>query len=453
MKTSKFFILLLSILLIGCTTEHLEEIKVGLDKTRYVSADGDDSNSGKTPNDPWRTTTHVNNSILPIDAIILFRSGDTFKGVLEIDTPTSIGSYGLRKAILGGIKVTNTSNVHIDRIQVTGTSNEGILIQNTLSGDTKFNNIKITNTDVSGFKNYGIRLLGYNDTSGYNDVLIEDVRVSEILYAGIASEGFYDYQKVGYSHSNIIVRRAEVFNIYGDKNRTDSHSGNGIVLADVQNSIIEYSKVYNSAQNNNWNGGGAVGIWYWDSDSVIIQHNEVYGMGSGLTNKDGAGFDLDGGVTNGIMQYNYSHDNEGGGYIIGQFPWARPMRNITVRWNISQNDAIRYSSSIFLFNEHKEMVNINIHNNTIINPNKAVFSTYTWNGGTFVNLNVQNNTLYGIGTIGFNNINYYKENPNIDNFKLRAGSPLIDAGIYFSFDIGNSNYFGNRKKLYYLKKE
>lgn len=39
------------------------------------------------------------------------------------------------------------------------------------------------------------------------------------------------------------------------------------------------------------------------------------------------GFDLDRGVTNSVMQYNCSYDNDGAGYLIYQYEGARPLGN------------------------------------------------------------------------------------------------------------------------------
>src|SRR6185436_14166755 len=50
------------------------------------------------------------------------------------------------------------------------------------------------------------------------------------------------------------------------------------------------------------------------------------------------GFDLDGGVTNSVMQYNYSHGNDGAGFLLAQFANAKPFSGNVVRYNISQAD-------------------------------------------------------------------------------------------------------------------
>ena len=43
-------------------------------------------------------------------------------------------------------------------------------------------------------------------------------------------------------------------------------------------------------------------------------------------------------MKNSVMQYNYSHDNDGAGYLLAQFTYAREFTNNIVRYNISEND-------------------------------------------------------------------------------------------------------------------
>ncbi len=77
----------------------------------YISSDGDDGNSGESPEQAWRTLEQVNNSMhifLPGDSV-LFRRGDTFRGYLHIncngsaDAPVVFSCYGSgKKAVIDG---------------------------------------------------------------------------------------------------------------------------------------------------------------------------------------------------------------------------------------------------------------------------------------------------------------------------------------------------------------
>lgn len=407
-----FFILSVT----SCTPEFEAELEKVISEakiTYYISPNGNDSNGGNSPEDAWKTIDKINSLDLLPGSRILFESGQTFKGNLvftENDgndpaNPVLISTYGSGKATLlagtgAGIYAYNTSGFKIDRLIISGSgmnvnTNSGIYFYNDLPGDTKLSNIQITNNEVSGFRDFGIVIGAYNGNSGFNEVLIDRNTVHDILDVGISSYGDFSPTKSGYAHSNITVSNCEVYNIPGYSK--PKHSGNGIVLSDVQYSTIEYSTVYDCGMGNT-NCGGPVGIWYWDADSVIIQHSEAYNISSG-TGCDGGGFDLDGGVTNGIMQYNYSHDNDGAGYLVGQFTGARPMDNIIVRYNISQNDAATNGGSVYLFNGADKMNNIYIYNNTFYieekssNKASAAVKYLEWNT-IKGNINIFNNILY-----------------------------------------------------------
>lgn len=400
----------------SCTPEFEAELEKMIHEasiTYYVSPIGNDNNSGNSPEEAWKTIGKLNSMAFEPGSRILLEGGAEFQGNLLLTkedgndpgNPVIISSYGPgRGTILAGngigVNVYNTSGITIDNLIVAGSgmrinSGTGIQFYNDLPGNVKLENIKITNTEVFGFKDFGIVIGAWNGNSGFSNVLIENNKVHDILDVGISSYGQFSKTKSGYAHSDIRVRKCEVFNIPGYNK--PQHSGNGIVLSDVQNSIVEYSTAYNCGQGNT-NCGGPVGIWYWDADQVTIQHSEVYNISSG-TGCDGGGFDMDGGVTNGLMQYNYSHDNDGAGYLVGQFTGARPMNNIIVRYNISQNDAATNGGSVYLFNGDTAMDNIYIYNNTFYisekntNLQSAAVKYNKWNPITG-NINIWNNILY-----------------------------------------------------------
>ncbi|WP_224484392.1 PKD domain-containing protein [Robertkochia aurantiaca] len=348
----------------------------------YISPNGNDANNGTDPATPWQTIDKVNTHAFSAGDQILFEAGGSFPGSLIIDkqdaydpsNPILVSTYGgTSKAMImagagHGIQITDRGGVHFENLIVQGDGlnqnlGVGFLLINQLTGGQKVSNVSVKNSEVLGFGESGIAIVSLNDTSGFSDVLLENLNVHACRDRGITSLGAFSQSKQGYAHQNITVRSCEVFDIPGyDKGE---HSGNGIVLSDVQNSVIEYSTVYNSGSGNT-NCGGPVGIWYYDADQVTIQFNEVYNMSSG-TGCDGGGFDLDGGVTNGVIQYNYSHDNEGPGYLVGQFTGSRAMNNITLRYNISENDARTNLGSITLFNDNTDFAvnNVSIYNNTV----------------------------------------------------------------------------------------
>ncbi len=436
----------------SCTPEmqgELEEILIEAKNTYYISPNGNDSNSGNSPDDAWQTINKVNQMQFEPGSRILFEGGKSFAGNLyftvgdgnDASKPIKVSSYGTGRATIkagdkDGIYVYNTAGIIIDNLIFSGSgmySNtaSGINFYNDLPGDLKLDKVEITNTEVTGFRNFGIVIGAYNGNSGFNNVLLENNKVHGILDVGISSYGEFSSTKTGYAHSNITVRNCEVYNIPGYSKK--SHSGNGIVISDVQKSLIEYSTVYDCGKGNT-NCGGPVGIWYWDADQVTIQHNEAYNISSG-TGCDGGGFDLDGGVTNGIMQYNYSHDNDGAGYLVGQFGGARPMNNIIVRYNISENDAATNGGSIYLFNGASQMDNIYVYNNTFYikeqagNRSSAAIKLLEWKVIK--------------GNIQFNNNILYAGN-GADLVSVPKGySATLKGNLYYSPDSFNIAFQGN----------
>lgn len=418
-------------------------------QTYYVSANGNDSNTGASPQDAWQTISKINSLNLAPGDVVLFEGGYSYDGNLYLDkndannaaNPVRIASYGTGRATINGgndygIYAYNTSGVKIDNLIVKGSgmntnTNSGIYFYNDLAGNTKLDLVEITNCEVYGFKDFGIVIGGYNGNAGFSNVRIENNVVHDCLDVGISSFGEFSSSKTGYAHSNIIVRNCEVYNIKGyDKPK---HSGNGILLSDVQNSVIENCTVHDSGSGNT-SCGGPVGIWYWDSDQVTIQFCEAYNMSAG-SGCDGGGFDLDGGVTNGTMQYNYSHDNDGGGFIIGEFTGARPMHDITVRYNVSENDAATNGGSVYLFNGNEVMKNIYVYNNTLYLSEKSTNTQAA---------NIKYITWYPVkDNINFFNNILYAEN-GADLVSIPKGYDGNFAGnLYYSSGMFSINYKGS----------
>ena len=86
--------------------------------TYYLASSGDDTNSGRTSNDPFRTIAKINSlSLRPGDQVLLRRS-DTFRGSLQIHqsgssgNPIIIDAYGSgnKPIIAGSLPISNWTN-------------------------------------------------------------------------------------------------------------------------------------------------------------------------------------------------------------------------------------------------------------------------------------------------------------------------------------------------------
>ena len=328
----------------------------------YVSLHGNDSNSGLCKTQPWRSIERVNaTELLPGDSV-RFQANQTFVGNLYLteveqsNRPTedavTIGSYGegcatIDAGVGSGFVVKNRGGIHLQGLNFIGAgasmnTGSGILFINTLPRNLKFANIRIHRIAVSGFRNSGICFTAEptdGSWSGFRDVRITHTTSHNNGDAGISCIGAWNPGRDGYAHADFYVGNCSAYRNAGIPGK-GSHSGNGIVLAQVDKAVIEYCCAYENGILNDYEGGGPVGIWAWDANRVVIQFNESHHNRTG-SSKDGGGFDLDGGVTNSTLQYNYSHDNDGAGYLLAQFEGARPFYGNVLRYNLSVNDGRR----------------------------------------------------------------------------------------------------------------
>ena len=209
----------------------------------------------------------------------------------------------------------------------------------------------------------------------------------DVTKNGIIIFGDIAQTLVGWPNKNVSISNSEVYHVPGSP-FSSTYEGNGIVISGVDSGVIQYCVAHDNGQNNS-HCGGPVGIWSLESNNITIQFCESYKNHNG-TGCDGAGFDLDGGVTNSVMEYNYAHDNDGAGYLLGQYQNARPWSNNTMRYNISENDGVTNEGGIGLFKgPGTTMSGANIFNNTIyVSPqtgNTGVCAAYLENWTTGIN--------------------------------------------------------------------
>jgi hypothetical protein len=80
-------------------------------------------------------------------------------------------------------------------------------------------------------------------------------------------------------------------------------------------------------------------VWAYDSTGVVIQQNASYR--NRTASADGGGFGLDINVSDSVLQYNLSYDNDGPGYQLYTWKANDAHTGNTVRFNISRDDARR----------------------------------------------------------------------------------------------------------------
>ena len=404
--------------------------------TYYVSSTGSDLNSGTSIAQAWATINKVNSTLFLPGDVLYFEGGKTFSGSiyinnLEANDPNNIftiSSFGTGRATINsgtsyGFYAYNTqgfslSNLIFDGNSILTNTNAGIILSADVPGDVKFKNISISNIEIRNYYSHGMKIEGQNNLTGYQNLSISNMSVHDIVGVGILISGFSSQTLVGWPNKNVFISNCEVYNIMGFSNPA-SHTGDGIVVSGVDSGAIQYCVAHDNGQNNT-HCGGPGGIWCWDANHFTIQYCESYRNHQG-TGCDGMGFDFDGGTTNSLMQFNYAHDNDGAGFLMGQFTNARAWSNNTVRYNISENDSKTNGGSIDLFKgPGTTMSGANIYNNTIYLPHQS------GNGNAAA-------VLFQNWTTGINNVAFYN---NI--FFTTSGQPFINIPTgYSAFFAGN----------------
>ncbi len=331
----------------------------------YVSPTGEDSNPG-TLTEPWRSIAKVNDTRLQPGGCVHFQGGRTFTGTVELgpddsgaaDREVIVTSYGEGRAVINGGHGSGLRARECERLIVrdldfigsgrkSGNTQDGVCILDVRG-------VQIDRIKVSGFRGSGLRL------DGVTGARITNVYTRENGAAGLTVG--YDKRSKG-----VYIGRCVARNNPGDPCNLTNHSGNGIVVGNAQNVTIEYCE----AANNGWDmprkGNGPVGIWAWNSDRVVIQFCISHDNKS--PGDDGGGFDLDGGVTNSILQYNLSYHNDGPGYFLCQYPGAPDFKDNVIRYNISQDDGVKNNrrSGIDIYSSSPNTSDCQVYNNTIYN--------------------------------------------------------------------------------------
>lgn len=359
----------------------------------YLSSHGGDHTSG-TLASPWRSLQAVSTRPFAPGDRILLKGGESFTGLLLLnsrshtlpDLPVTIGSFGGGRATIAagkgsGILIRNLGGVVVQDLIVTSSGrsrNQGFGVEVVNErGSHRLPYVRLQNLDVSGFRWAGIYVGGSptdlpgtawtkGSRYGFEDVQILSCKAHDNTYYGIYVSGPWNRIHSGYANARVTIRDCEAFDNPGDPCYTQNHSGNGILLDDTDGGLIEKCKAHNTGAANGSKQGGLVGIWTNESNAVVIQFCKSYANRTGGA-ADGGGFDLDGGVTHSLVQYNYSYNNDGAGYLVWHY-WgaAHPLAHNVIRYNLSINDGRknRYGG-IHLGAGHGRVDDIMVYNNTV----------------------------------------------------------------------------------------
>ncbi|MFD5892393.1 right-handed parallel beta-helix repeat-containing protein [Streptomyces sp. NPDC060366] len=337
--------------------------------TYYVSPSGSDSNSGLSPDQAWKSTGKVNGFTFPQGgATVSFQGGQTFTGCLAFNgdkvpgssasTPFKVTSYGTGQATIksnctgdysAAVAADNVSGFQLHNLKLVngGTTAAGVLLQNQKTS-TATKSLKVTGSDISGFatpsgsgSTFGgqIMVLGYavNANSGpLDDVQILNNKLHGASVTSNAGPGIYGWGS-GVNITNVRVEGNTVYNL----GMAAQSTGAALTANGWDGAVIQRNLVHDIGANVT-SCGGASGIMTYTSNNVKIRHNEVYKVQpvpAFTAGCDWDGIDLDGGTTNSVVEYNYTHDNAGSGLLAyTSTAGSRVWGPNTYRYNVSEND-------------------------------------------------------------------------------------------------------------------
>lgn len=342
----------------------------------YFASAGDDHSGDGTFARPFRSIDNAANLSLASGDRLFFKGGDIFRGNLHIrERSVQVTSFGEGRATLqagegNAIIIQNAGNVLIENLVLVGNGREsnrgcGIaVINDNVRGRIKA--IVIRNVEARSFGVEGILMKGGQPENGFEDVEITRCNLWDNAQSGIFISGDRD-KSGGWSFANVRISACTAHHNTGDPRQLNANrSGSGIFLTGVDGAIVDRCVAYENGALSRSLGGGPVAIWASESNRVVIQNCQAYRNHTGGRH-DGGGFALDGGMTNSILQYNYSHDNEGSGFGLYNYAYAGPWHDNICRYNVSENDGLRNQyPGIHIWDGNLELARAWIYHNTVI---------------------------------------------------------------------------------------
>lgn len=378
-------------------------------KNYYIDSNaGDDNFNGRSPQTAWRSFTPLAGLKLQGGDSVLLGKGSIFAEQLAIsvsgkpDRHVVIATYGNGgKPIITApdnsefaVEIRNSNYITLSDLEIV---NSGTVRQPRRTG------VKVVAEDCGTSKGIALKRLYIHDVNGslvkqegggsgihiinggssipsaFDGLTIEDCVIRRCERNGMIWDGIANRSKWNPSR-NVVVRR----------NLLEEVPGDGIVPIGCDGAIIEYN-VMRECPGTLPHSEAAAGIWPWSCDNTIIRFNEVSDHKAPW---DGQGFDSDYNCTNTTIQYNYSHDNDGGMVLVCNSGTDRGAgnRRSLIEYNVSINDGKRPRSTrvgIFSPSIHiaGPVTNTRIRRNILhINPkpekfiDRSIITSDNWDG-------------------------------------------------------------------------
>lgn len=341
--------------------------------TYYVDCEsGSDAAAGTSPKTAWRTLERVAATTFAPGDSILLRRGTRCRGMLwpkgsgVESRPIRLGAYGSGPLPVieadgreAAIKLFDQHHWHIENLHTRGGNPYGVLVSGSSGALRHFRLRNLLVEEVSGrvtTKSSGLVIVLAPEALRMEDVVIEGVTArTTTQWAGILVRGGSRQSRI----RDVVIRNCLAHNVFGD----------GIVLFQVENGVIEKSAAWLTGLNPSAETGTPNGIWTWRCRNCTVRFNE--GFFTDSPGVDGGVYDIDWGNDDNVVEHNYAHDAQG--YCASVF---------AAQGEATTNSIVRYN------------VCVNNGRSPKLARRQGDFYLSTWEGGALDGVLVHNNTFY-----------------------------------------------------------
>ena len=378
------FRLMKTALLLGCCCSIMmsAQARSRSGNSYYVdSLNGSDARNGRSPTTAWKSVKAVNAHLFRSGDHIYFRAGCEFPGMMrplgsgtpaapividryrEGTMPLFTGDGGRATILLSDVSFWILRHVQVSNDAPAEGKRSGILLEATRSAEIVRN---ITIQDVHVFNVRG--LTGEDntakDTGGigiiaqrldrparFVDVLISRCNIEHVDNVGIWLNSYPLLNPLSPAWSLAKNEHIRVMN-----NQISDTGRNAIILRQAQAPVIEGNTVTHSSARHHGNA-----IFTRSTRDALISKNEVSFTGTEPSGENAA-FDADIDSLHTVIEYNWSHDNQGGLFSLCNNPSndANVTDGTVVRFNVSENDGVR------AFGFSGRVTHSTIYNNTVL---------------------------------------------------------------------------------------
>ncbi len=331
-----------------------------------------------------------------------------------------------------------TAGVTISNLQLTGpgitadnNSYFGIFFDNT--GSSVFTGATVNNVNESGFVFAGLQISG--TTAGFANASVTNSNFSSNQVSGIVVGGSTSQ----YSNSNLLISNCTASDnagaaIYWNAHNTSNQNSDngGIFISSVNGAVVEHCQTIGNC----YDSSGAVGTWAADCNAVNFEYDQSGDNRTTLPGSDGDGFDFDHGVSDSVMQYDYSHGNDAAGYLICAYSGLVNDTGDTVRYCISDDDCLDGGPAISIYGFSMNLIphsvlGCNIYDNTVLvgapNASAAAVTGLTPVAAGYCTVNFLNNIFYSTNGDPLVNCSFFT--PSVSSITFEGNDYFSTGGV------------------------